>query len=326
MRKYIVLLLLLLCAQLGYSQQVPLYSQYMINRFMINPAAAGANGDAMVSINSRNQWIGYEGAPNTQLLSTELRMNHLKGKSRRRGSVFNGRLSRKGQSKVGLGAGLYTDVNGRIRNTGLQLTYAYHLPFRYFQLSMGLTFTGSQTRIDVQPEDLVDALDPLIAGKKNFFSPDFNVGIYLSSSNYYVGVSAIRLFQSYFKLGDDSGDNFRLLRQYYFMGGYRFRVNSLFNIEPSILFTGKENKRIALDVNVKGYYRENYWLGLSYRTTGAMVVMVGGRMANYHFGYAFDYLFTDISQVSKNGSHELVLGMTFGASKTKRRYKMNRRF
>jgi len=327
------LLLLFLCviSVTAYSQQVPLYSQYMVNRFMLNPAAAGVEGDAVLNLNSRNQWLGYQGAPNTQMLTTEMRFNQLisSSKSKKRGKyAFSGRkLQNRNDSKVGIGGGLFTDNNGRIRNTGISLAYAYHIPFRYFQLSMGLTFVGSQTGIDVTPEDLVDANDALIAGKRNFFSPDFNAGIYLSSRDYYIGISAIRLFQSYFKLGYDNDENFRLLRQYYLMGGYRFRMSSDFKLEPSLLFSSNENAQLTLDVNVKAYLLEMYWVGVSYRSTGAVVGMIGGKLDRYHFGYAFDYLMGGgISDVSKFGSHELVLGITFGADKTKSRYNRNRRF
>lgn len=320
MRKIIILLFCLLSANV-YSQQVPLYSQYMVNKFLLNPAATSYEGDAVINLNSRNQWVGYDGAPNTQMITSEFRLNELLTKNKRQGKyAFSGRKSRgMGQGNTALGGGLFTDNNGRIRNTGFCIAYAYHIPFRYFQISMGLTFVGSQTGINVTPEDLVNGGDPLIAGKRNFFSPDFNVGLFLTSKKYYFGVSAIRLFEGYFKLGYENNENFRMLRQYYVMGGYKFDVNSSLKVEPSLLFSSNANAQLTLDANVKVHLLDLYWVGVSYRTTGAAVIMIGGNIDRYHFGYAFDYLFTNISQVSKNGSHELVLGMTLGGSKNTRR-------
>ena len=42
----------------GFSQQLPLYSQYMMNKFLLNPAVAGSEGYTAFNITAREQWIG----------------------------------------------------------------------------------------------------------------------------------------------------------------------------------------------------------------------------------------------------------------------------
>ena len=56
-----------------YSQQLPIYSQYMYNKFMLNPAVAGADGYSSVNINTRQQWAGLEGAPKLNSVSFQSR-------------------------------------------------------------------------------------------------------------------------------------------------------------------------------------------------------------------------------------------------------------
>ena len=52
----------------GWSQQVPLYSQYMLNGFLLNPAAAGSEGYTAVNLTAREQWIGLQNGPGTYAL------------------------------------------------------------------------------------------------------------------------------------------------------------------------------------------------------------------------------------------------------------------
>ena len=47
------------------AQQEPTYSQYMLNPFLINPAAAGSEGTTSVNLTGREQWVGINGAPST---------------------------------------------------------------------------------------------------------------------------------------------------------------------------------------------------------------------------------------------------------------------
>jgi hypothetical protein len=52
-----------------YSQQMPQYSQYLRNQFMVNPGAAGVYDFVDVTIGGRWQWIGFGDEPRTAYLS-----------------------------------------------------------------------------------------------------------------------------------------------------------------------------------------------------------------------------------------------------------------
>ena len=65
---YIVVLLLITLAK-GYSQQAPVYSQYLLNGFLLNPAVAGSEGYTAVNLPVGGQWVGLTDGPPTYALS-----------------------------------------------------------------------------------------------------------------------------------------------------------------------------------------------------------------------------------------------------------------
>ena len=61
---------IVLIAQQAYSQAAnPIYSQYMFNGLVINPAYTGTQESMVATATSRAQWTGLDGAPNTQVAS-----------------------------------------------------------------------------------------------------------------------------------------------------------------------------------------------------------------------------------------------------------------
>jgi len=312
----------------AYSQDA-VYSQYMLNTYLINPAVAGAEGLTAFHLTARKQWAGYPDGPSTYAVSAQTRI--LKTSFRNRSRLIKARVrKRRPSGRVGLGAFIYNDMNGRVRRTGLQGTYAYHIYMRDIQVSFGASAKLYQYSINVAQADTYDwwnhsIRDPLI-GNNNRFAPDANVGVLVSTEKYYAGISATNLFQSSIQFGNGNPDMaFRTLRQYYLIGGYRFEpYKSPYAIEPSLLFTTTERIQYSVDINVKGYYKQDYWVGLSYRTTGTMVIMFGARYQQFTFGYAFDKAFNDVSTFARLGSHEFMLGYKIGD--TARRYRWLNRF
>jgi hypothetical protein len=64
-------ILLFLIGNLALGQQLPLYSQYLYNKFLINPAVAGSDGYTSFNLTAREQWIGFSGAPRTVSFSMQ---------------------------------------------------------------------------------------------------------------------------------------------------------------------------------------------------------------------------------------------------------------
>jgi type IX secretion system PorP/SprF family membrane protein len=181
--------------------------------------------------------------------------------------------------------------------------------------------------------------DPkLFNTEKSAFIPDANFGVYYTDKNIYFGLSAMQLFQTPLKMGaDKEGPGFKMIRHYFAMGGYRFELNRDMLMEPSFLFKTTESFISQIDVNVKMYFKENYWAGLSYRTGGSYsiveetfkgkgssaIIMAGLKVDKYYFGYAFDYTFNAIGARTW-GSHEFMGAVKFGDNA--RRYRWLNRY
>ncbi len=334
--KYI-LLFLSLCGFSASAQQFPVYDQYMMNAFLLNPAVAGHEGYTSVNLTTRVQWLGLKDAPKTYALSAQTRL--LKNSFiSSRASVRSRQRMKSRSGRVGLGGYLFSDQNGAFNRTGFQLTYAYHLTLSRSQLSFATSLTGFQFKINPDKIYLLDNADALYnSSRKSSFIPDANFGIYFSNRNIYAGFSVQQLFQSNFKLSDSQGIKFEMVRHYYLMAGYRFDMIDFLYIEPSFLFKSTEAFNAQGDINVKFYFKEDYWAGITYRTGGgyevsdkslggkgsSIIIMGGARVDKFYFGYAFDYTLSSIQRHSI-GSHELMLAVKFGDNA--RRYRWLNRY
>jgi type IX secretion system PorP/SprF family membrane protein len=303
----------------GYGQQLPVYSQYMMNKFLINPAVAGSEGYTAFNLTSRKQWLGIKDAPLTFAASGQGRLP--KGKARGGGSrsrKFGSNSMR--SSRVGVGGYIFNDRHGLVSRSGLQLTYAYHIPFDRSQLSFGLSGTFWQFRLDRASARLFNPDDELFNSMENtLFIPDANLGIYYSDERFFAGFSADQLFQSTFKFGGEGYDQYKLFRHFYLMGGYSFLASDRLAIEPTMLLKTTQQWAVQMDLTTNFYFVENYWAGLSYRTPATMVLMGGVRVDKFYFGYAFDFSFNSIMYHSY-GSHEIMIALKLGESVRKHKW------
>ncbi|WP_282456230.1 PorP/SprF family type IX secretion system membrane protein [Chitinophaga sedimenti] len=128
------MLLLVLAAK---AQQDAMYTQYMFNTMAINPGYAGSRGTLSATALYRRQWIGVEGAPETQTVSLDMSTR---------------------DKKIGLGLQAFNDKIGITRSTGFYATYAYRINFRddVSSLSVGLQGGFTNFKADFTKVDLID--------------------------------------------------------------------------------------------------------------------------------------------------------------------------
>ena len=267
------------------AQQLPLYSQYMMNAYMINPAIAGSDGYTSFNLTAREQWLGFENAPQTRSFSGQTRVLRKSYIIKRR-SVSKRKLKPSTQGRVGTGGFIYYDKNGAVERLGMQGSYAYHIFMKDVQLSMGISGGFFQYKLIGEGLSFIDPGDPLDPQGKDetIYVPDINVGFYMLNYRYHVGFSVNQLTQSYLKLGDVTLENYKLLRHYYIMGGYRIPLGYDFELEPSILLKGTEKLTFQADATAKLYYKEDYWVGTTIRSNGTMIALLGVRFNQLFFG------------------------------------------
>jgi len=304
MKKHIIILFLtvncLFIASNCFAQQLPVYSQYILNDFLLNPAIAGSIEEySPVRISIRNQWVGFDGAPQTQTLS------------------FHGLLGK----GVGLGGFIFHDITGPIRHTTIQFSGAYHIPFKHLNSKLSFGLSTALSQYSLKKEELKadpDGFpDPTIdQGINKTVVPDMSFGVYYSSKDHYAGLSVVQLVQS--RLNSKS-DSLREVRHYFLFAGYDFWVNDDFTVEPSFLLKGTETSPFQVDVNTKVFYKEDYSLGISYRHKDAVVVMLGVKFKQFYLGYAYDIVLSNIQKYS-GGSHEIIVGFNIEQSRAQWKY------
>ncbi len=302
-----------------FTQQLPVYSQYTYNKFLLNPASAGSDGYTSINLIAREQWVGFDDAPKTHAITIESRILKNSFISKNTSIRRKRRLSSR-SGRVGWGGHLFNDKNGKFSRTGLEGTYSYHLDIADYKLSFGLSLLLFQCKLNTSELVFSDSeTDDLINGKKqSLFIPDASFGTYLTSRNLYAGISIMQIMQSSIKFSNESESEYKLRRQCNVLGGYIFNLNDQFDIEPSFLLKFTDISRPQLDLNMKVSYMNDISGGLSFRTGSSLIIFTGVTLTRYYIGYAFDYNFNSLMNHTF-GSHEIMLAVKLGDNA--RRYK-----
>lgn len=293
MKRYILILIILAGLGLKASgQQVPLYTQYMFNKVIYNPAVAGVDPYFQIRSNHRFQWVGMTDAPITNALS-----------------FFGPHRSR----PMGYGGYIYHDITGPTSRTSITGVYAYNIEIMPdLRLSMGLSAGVMQYRVDGTQITLKDPSDLALQGEVHTsWVPDANVGFYLYHRDFWVGISTAQLVNTKLKLYEP-GTGINKLRTHYFLtGGYIWEINQDWTLEPSAMLKGTSPKAIQFDITSRVIWQDMVWGGLSYRTGDAISVLIGySYEERIYFGYSYDITLSGLRQYN-TGTHEIMIGYRF---------------
>jgi type IX secretion system PorP/SprF family membrane protein len=285
-----VLLGLVMLSGAARAQQIPNFSLYNMNHYLVNPAASGTTDRLPVSISYRKIWAGINNSPSVQYLSG----NMLVAKD------------------MGVGAKLINFQAGPLRKTGLEGTYSYHLSLGTggTRLSFGLSLLLYQFYLNKSELEVEDIDDPVFMGDEQMLVPDAGFGTYLYGKNYYAGISIPQLFQRNIDLKSDAVLEQKQVRHYYLHGGYIFETGSDFKVEPSLLLKFIESGIFQADINALLTYKDMVNFGVSYRTEEAMSFQLGYKNPDLFIGYAYDLVLSGM-QGNTSGSHEILFTYTF---------------
>lgn len=294
MRKLTCILLFTAIASSGslWGQQLPQFTQYMFNDFVINPAIAGTNNYYQIRTNHRFQWVGLTDPPLTNSIA-------FYGPSENR--------------DMGYGGYIYNDVTGPTSRTGLTGSYAYNIAVSdMMRLSMGISLSMIQYRVDGTQLNPKDADDPSILNMvSTSYMPDAGLGAYLYADEFYLGISVAQLLNNKVKIFDNKDGLNRLKTHFNLTGGYRYEINKDWALEPSIMFKGTAPKEISFDITAKVNWQKMVWAAVSYRYTDAIAILIGYSFEEtFIFGYAYDIGINSIRKYN-SGTHELMIGYRF---------------
>lgn len=245
MRSILTISLILLTWINLYGQSEATYSQYMFNGLAINPAYAGSHESLDLTVLSRFQSMGIEGAPVTQ--------------------TFTGHTAIVDR-RIGLGFLLINDKIGVTQQTGFYLSYAYKIRFDRSTLSLGLQAGG--TMVDAKYSQLLirQPGDPVLGDDIQGFKPNFGAGIYYSSEYFYAGISMPQMINA----GEKA---ITQLQPLIFTSGIVFTLNPVLKLKPNILFRVVDQVPVEFNFNMNLLIHEVVWFGVSYRPSNAAIVL-----------------------------------------------------
>lgn len=289
--KYCFALAAIFLAVSGQAQQQPMYTQYMFNGLVLNPAYAGSHETFTATAVMRKQWVGIQDAPETQTFSAHSPLDNL-------------RNSKRLPSPVSLGLTLFHDHIAITRQTGLLASYAYRLNLlNGATLSMGLQGGFSQLRIRYSELELDDP--SFSVGDITRWQPDFGAGVYYKSDRFYAGLSAPQMLRT--KMHQDRYA-LSVAPHYFLTMGYIFDINPTLKIKPNVLVKNFRGEVFQLDVNCNVYLKEILHLGVSWRSFESVGTLVQFQVnPRFALGYAYDIPFGSTFSGMTDGSHEMMV-------------------
>ncbi len=298
------MLLALAGVRTAFAQQEPQFTQFMFNKMSFNPGYAGSFISPTLTAIYRNQWMGIDGAPNTQILSFSQ-------------PAFG--------ERVGLGVSLSRTSISINRIMTVDLVWSYRIPMRRGHLGIGVmpsvrniwqnwtderiySPTPAGTDVAIPTED------------KSKWVVNFGAGFYYSNDEkgWYMGVALPRFFKQNIDFAENGGILSREEWHFNAMGGLTLQPNEDLKIIPQLLLKFVPNAPFDAEVNVGAMLREKFYGGLSYRAggdvnnAGESIDVAAGMQAtdNLFFCLSYDIGLTRLRKFN-NGSIEATVRWWF---------------
>ncbi|WP_417936295.1 type IX secretion system membrane protein PorP/SprF [Flagellimonas ochracea] len=295
-KKYqtLVFLFALFLGMNSYGQQDAQYTQYMYNTVSVNPAYAGSRGHLSIAALYRNQWLGLDGAPETQTLNLHTPM---------------------GYRGVGLGISVVNDKIGPTSETYFDVDFSYTIQTSFEgKLSFGLK--ASAHMLDIRFSELDEfEIDPQLQAQQdiqNQFSPNIGAGVYYHTDRFYVGASAPRILETT-HFDESSISTAKEQINFYLITGYVWDLNPFLKFKPTLLTKMVQGAPLQVDVSANFMFNEKFVGGLAYRWDAAFSGLFGFHVSDSIFlGLAYDREITDLGAATFNdGSFEVIFRYDF---------------
>ena len=295
MKRIIAISLFSLCAIFGLrAQQQVTYTQYMFNGMAINPGYIGSHDALSVTALGRWQWVGLEGAPNTQTIA------------------IHSPVPRK---NIGLGLQVTRDEIAVTNMTSVLAGYSYRLPVGSGILSMGLQAGFQSYNADFSSVYTINS-DPTFQENFSATKPNIGAGLFYYNPIFYVGVSAPLLINN--TITNGATDVFTQRRHYFLTSGLMLNLSEHVKLKPNILVRAVDGAPLGIDYNVNVLLNNILWLGVSYRPPESINFLVEFELTqNFRIGYALDYIIDQTLSDVATTSHEVMLNYRFRLSKDK---------
>ncbi|ABQ06982.1 PorP/SprF family type IX secretion system membrane protein [Flavobacterium johnsoniae] len=269
------------------AQQDPQYTQYMYNTLSVNSAYAGSLGHLAITGIYRTQWVGLEGAPNTQsfTLDTPIAKN------------------------LGLGLSVVSEEIGPSEEQYIDANFSYTIQSgQTYKLSFGLKGGGRVINIDWTKGSHKDPDVQFRENITNKFLPVVGAGLYWHGERDYIGIAIPNFLTRERYNYDDIADDLVNERMHvYLIGGIVFDLSAHTKFKPAVLVKYVAGAPLIADFSANFMFNNAITLGASYRTGDSVSAMASLQITpQFLVGYAYDYTTTEL-QTYNSGTHEIML-------------------
>jgi len=281
----IIIGLILVCLPMNiWAQQDPQFTQYMYNTLNVNSAYAGSRGHMSITGIHRSQWLGIDGAPQTQTLSIDSPI----------------------AKKVGLGLSIINDNIGPSEEIYIDLNFSYTIKLSdNNRLSFGAKGGGRLFNLDFTKGQSQNP-DAIFQNVNDRFLPTVGAGLYLHSDTKYLGVSIPNFFAD--EHYDDIQGSLAAERIHIFLiGGVVTNFSEILKFKPAFLLKHVVGSPLSLDLSANFMFYNRFTIGAAYRWDDSFSGLAGFQITPaLNIGYAYDYTTSELQRFT-SGSHEIMI-------------------
>jgi type IX secretion system PorP/SprF family membrane protein len=295
-----VLLVFMLLGNPAWSQQDPVYTQYMNNLMSVNPAYTAVRGVGSFAGIFRDQWINLEGAPKSTSLSFSMPLDSL---------------------NMGLGIDFLYDYTVPLSTTELYFNYSYRINVGgNSTLSFGLKAGVNLLEARLSQLDRYHLDDEYILGYGDFTHWMFNtgVGVFWYNEKFYAGISVPRLLENRYNKDVTSVEALSREKQHYFLhGAYMIDLSPKVSFKPGLTTIMTAGAPVTADFDFSFLFYQKVWFGVMYRISDAVGAYTQFQYKNMKIGLSYDYSHTRIREFQA-GTFEIMLRYDFKTRETQR--------
>lgn len=295
MKRFGIFISLVILLNVGYSQQVSMLSHYFYKPFVYNPAFAGNFNAPDLILLHHNQWTGFNGAPQYNMLSFDLPVK-----------------------KTGIGVNIISDKKGLNNRTSGNISYSYKLLFKeniYLRLGLWLGAVNQSFNYSkIYAQNLNDTY--FYQNKQSATAFDANAGLAFICKGLEFGLAIPQLANNKVKFQTNSQNKQAFYAENrHIMTSLAYKITlskqKEITLTPQALLRYVQNAPIQYDANLNFGWQNKFWIGATYKSDYAIGLNLGITLfKRLSVGYSYDYM---TGSISKYGglSHEIMLGFRF---------------
>ncbi len=280
-KTYIVILFALLLGKAASGQSDLLFSNYNINAIAINPAAIENNSSLNAYMGMRQQWIGWEDAPNMQWLHAS--------------TFFD-------NANMGVSLNINNQDVGAELTQNIKLGYSYKLYLNGgHQLNFGLAAGVYFRKLDFSKLRFEEDQQNIPLSDERQAYADFDFGFEYNYNALTVGISS-----NHITVSNKRATIFKIPVQNHIYAKYVVKAGSGIKLIPGLAYH-RNGSLDMFDLSSDMQYKDIFSIGFLYRVSTSFVIRAGVRLSDvFELNYAYD-LGAGKFRNYNSGTHEIIL-------------------